>query len=288
MTGVVKKINASLGSSSGDDSDDAGVGDGSGDDAYMTILALGSYRVKGKISETNVWQINEGDPVIIRSRVDDTTWKGSIEQVKTDTNADADSQNSDDLDYDLGDSGGESASNYNFFVKLDDDTGLMMGQHVLIEIDKGQDDEKTGIWLNSAYLHIDGDNYYVWLSSKKDRLNLRKVEVGEYNEELDEYEILSGLALTDFIAADSEELHENMKTTKVNNEENSTESYDDGEENDDSLYDENYDKEEGNDDFMFEDESNSNSDDTIVIDDDGQGLGPDDVGEPGNSDKNSL
>ena len=57
MNGLVKKINSSLesSSSSGDDSSDDGSdsGDGSSDDStYMTILAVGNYRIKGKVSET--------------------------------------------------------------------------------------------------------------------------------------------------------------------------------------------------------------------------------------------
>lgn len=62
MNGLVKKVNASLETSSSDDSSDDGSdsGDGSSDDSsYMTILAVGNYRIKGTVSETNVWSLNE-------------------------------------------------------------------------------------------------------------------------------------------------------------------------------------------------------------------------------------
>ena len=289
MAGVVKTINKSIGNSSSDEEDS---GDDTGDNVYMTILGLGDYRVKGKVSEANVWLLNEGDPVIVRSRVDDTAlWKGTISKIKTDANADT--QESGDADYDLGDMSGDSASTYNFYVKLDNDEGLMMGQHVLIEPDNGQDEEKSGLWLNTAYLHIDGDNYYVWVSNSRDRLTLRKVKVGEYNEEMDDYEILDGLALSDYIAADSDQLRENMRTTKVNSEADSTAYYDE-EENDDDIYDDDVDEmeeydeedeydEEGLEDNitdadLFVDESGNNTDDGTGADViDGSGNSNDDM-----------
>lgn len=261
MDGVVKSINASAGQSSGGDSEgDASdvLGEDSGEDStYMTILAIGDYRVKGSISETNVWAINEGDPVIIRSRVDDSTWRGTISKVKTDTTEDStEDSDSSDMDYMYeGSSGGESASKYNFYVELDDDEGLMMGQHVFIEIDRGQDTEKDGIWIPSAYIKVDGDKYYVWAANSRDRLELRQIEVGEYDEDLDEYEVLSGIAARDYIACDAGNLKENMKTSKVDSEEDSTGEYYEEETSDDEMYNEgDYDDESlADDDFSDED-----------------------------------
>lgn len=273
MAGLVKSINNSLGESSGGDEESSSYDESSGDSTYMTILALGDYRIKGTISETNVWMLNEGDPVIVRSRVDDNaTWSGTISKIKTDTNADSESQSSSDIEYDMGESSKESASNYNFYVKLGQDEGLMLGQHVLIEVDNGQDDEKSGMWLNSAYLHIDGDNYYVWADNGHGRLTLRKIKVGDYNEELDEYEILDGLAITDYIASDSDTLHEKMRTTKVDSEADSTEYYNE-EQNDDELYDEG-----------MEDQGDDGSDSEFIEDSD-EGLGADILDESGDLDE---
>ena len=154
MDGVVQSINEEVGMGSGsDDSDDEDSYDYSdtGDDStYMTIVAVGDYRVKGSVSETNVWSLTEGDPVIIRSRVDDTAkWTGVISSINTDETEDSD-ESSDDMDYYMDDSSsGESASTYNFYVELDSDDGLMMGQHVFIEQDFGQTEEREGIWLPS-------------------------------------------------------------------------------------------------------------------------------------------
>ena len=167
MNGLVKKVNASLETSSSDDSSDDGSdsGDGSSDDSsYMTILAVGNYRIKGTVSETNVWSLNEGDPVIVRSRVDNSqTWKGTISSIKTDTTADDTSDSSSDYSDGYTDdesSTGETASKYNFYVKLDNDKDLMMGQHVLIEQDNGQDEQKEGMWLPSAYIKKNNIKYF--------------------------------------------------------------------------------------------------------------------------------
>ena len=239
MNGLVKKVNASLETSSSDDSSDDGSdsGDGSSDDSsYMTILAVGNYRIKGTVSETNAWSLNEGDPVIVRSRVDNSqTWKGTISSIKTDTTADDTSDSSSDNSdgyTDDGSSTGETASKYNFYVKLDNDKDLMMGQHVLIEQDNGQDEQKEGMWLPSAYIKKNNNKYYVWLDSHN-KLKLHEIQVGEYDENLDEYEVKSGLKTSDYIACDDSTLKEGMKVTKVSPEDN-TSGYGDEQENDDA------------------------------------------------------
>ena len=235
MKGLVKKVNASLETSSSDDSSDDGSdsGDGSSDDSsYMTILAVGNYRIKGTVSETNAWSLNEGDPVIVRSRVDNSqTWKGTISSIKTDTTADDTSDSSSDNSDDES-STGETASKYNFYVKLDNDKDLMMGQHVLIEQDNGQDEQKEGMWLPSAYIKKNNNKYYVWLDSHN-KLKLHEIQVGEYDENLDEYEVKSGLKTSDYIACDDSTLKEGMKVTKVSPEDN-TSGYGDEQENDDA------------------------------------------------------
>lgn len=278
MDGVVQSINEEVGmGSSSDDSDDEDSYDYSdtGDDStYMTIVAVGDYRVKGSVSETNVWSLTEGDPVIIRSRVDDTAkWTGVISSINTDETEDSD-ESSDDMDYYMDDSSsGESASTYNFYVELDSDDGLMMGQHVFIEQDFGQDEEREGIWLPSAYIYMDEDKYYVWRANRRDRLELHEVTVGEYDEDLDEYQILDGLDEDDYIASDTGSLQENMKTTTDISEADTTDEYYEEETSDDDLYydegdgDEYYD-DESSDDEMYEDsyEDDGLGDDIDLID----------------------
>ena len=68
--------------------------------------------------------------------------------------------------------------------------------------DEGKDDQqKEGIWLYSNYVVQDDSGAYVWAANDKKRLEKRYVELGEYDEDLAEYEILSGLSLDDYITS---------------------------------------------------------------------------------------
>lgn len=166
---------------------------------FMTVLATGDYRVKGKVNEQNMSSIIEGNPVIIRSRVDeDKTWKGTLTSVETDKPESG--QNS---MYMSSGSSETSSSNYPFYVILDSADGLMLGQHVYIEMDNGQEDHKDGIWLDSYYLVMDEEKpeeAYVWAADSKDKLEKRKVTLGEFDEDLQKYQITEGLTAEDYIA----------------------------------------------------------------------------------------
>ncbi len=72
-----------------------------------------------------------------------------------------------------------SSSTYPFYVNLDSSDGLMLGQHVYIEADEGQDEEKSGIWLNDYFIvDADTDNPYVWVSGDNNKLEKRSVVLG--------------------------------------------------------------------------------------------------------------
>lgn len=196
MAGVVKTINES------------GMDEYGNMTAYMTILATGEYRVKGSMDETSVGMLMEGTPVILRSRTDDTmTWKGTVTKIDTDPTE----QNNNEM---MGMEGGEIASKYAFYVSLDTADGLLLGQHLYVEPDYGQSEavEKEGIWLGSWYIDRSGDEPFVWVADKKDRLRKRTVELGEYDENMDEYEIVSGLSEEDYIAFPMPGLYEGVKT----------------------------------------------------------------------------
>ena len=107
-----------------------------------------------------------------------------------------------------------STSTYPFYVNLDSSDGLMLGQHVYIEMDEGQESQKTGIWLSEVYIvDADTDSPYVWAADKKGKLEKRSVILGQHDEELGEYEIADGLSKDDCIAYPSDILEEGMSTT---------------------------------------------------------------------------
>ncbi len=260
IAGVVKSINES------------GSDPMSGEEAaYMTILAVGDFRVKGTVSETNVQMLSEEQPVILRSRIDeDQTWNGTISKIDTQNQI----ENQNDYMYDSG-SSAEKATKYPFYIALDSTDGLMLGQHLFIELDQGQAEEKEGIWLFEGYIMREQENgeetdleesgelaepdtsaedmgeedtdlkgtaeegteadleetgaaetgedldlgtAYVWAADARNKLQKRVVELGEYDAELGQYEILSGLTEDDYIAFPMEGLYEGV-TTVTNAEE---------------------------------------------------------------------
>ncbi|MDO4553774.1 MAG: HlyD family efflux transporter periplasmic adaptor subunit, partial [Lachnospiraceae bacterium] len=212
MDGIVKSIDqtALTGTTSDEDT-------GSEESVLMSILAIGDYRVKATVNETNIYSIEEGTPVIIRSRVDsEQTWSGTITTL--DSNPETESDTESDYSYDYSDSGDSdgttTSSNYPFYIQLDNSDGLILGQHVYVEPDNGQDEEKDGIWLDSYYIVQEDESSYVWAESRTGRLEKRTVTLGEYDEELDKYEITDGLTEDDYIAFPTDTLEEGMSTTR--------------------------------------------------------------------------
>ena len=184
-----------------------------GSGAFITILSTGAYRVKGKVNELNINSIVTGEPVIIRSRVDEAeTWAGTMGTIDRE-NADKDTDSNSYWGMSSSDSLTNS-STYPFYVELDSSDGLMLGQHVYIEPDNGQEEQKDGLWLSEFYI-VDADTAepYVWAANASSRLEKRKLVLGEYDEALGEYEILDGLTLKDYITFPEDSLEEGMRTT---------------------------------------------------------------------------
>lgn len=179
-------------------------------EAYITLLSTKDYRVKGKVSEQNVWLLQTGQPVIIRSRIDETqTWNGVITSVDLEN-----TESSNNNTYYNGESS-ESATTYPFYIELQSAAGLILGQHVYVELDNGQDEVKEGVWLYDYYLVHEGDKSYVWVATDKNKLEKREVQLGEFDEEWMRYEILDGLTMEDYIAFPDERLNEGMPCERL-------------------------------------------------------------------------
>lgn len=180
----------------------------SDDSAFITILETTVQQIKGTISEMEVASLNEGDPVTVYSRLNDgKTWKGKISKISTDGAVD-------DSEQDYGgemDNSASSASKYSFYVTLSSYDGLMMGQHVYIEL--GDLPNNDALWLYADYIVQDSDKAYVWLADKKNNLHKQEIALGRHNEENNTYEITSGLTLEDYIAYPSDSLQEGQKAT---------------------------------------------------------------------------
>ncbi|MDO4804565.1 MAG: efflux RND transporter periplasmic adaptor subunit [Lachnospiraceae bacterium] len=183
-----------------------------GDSSFIKIIKTGELRIKGSVNEQNIGLLTEGMPVIVRSRVDSSqVWRGTI------TKIDRENQQTNGYASMYGSDNG-SGTNYPFYVDLPTSEGLMMGQHVYLEPDLGQEDEKDeeGIWLDEWYVDESVDDApFVWVDDGNGKLTKRDVIVGERNSDMGTVQILSGLELTDLIAFPDETCAEGVKTEKT-------------------------------------------------------------------------
>ena len=179
---------------------------------YITIQQAGSYRVKGILGELQWGSILEGVRLKITSRTDESQcWYGTVALIDYENPSQGN-------DYDMyyGNSSDEmtASSKYPFYVELESTEGLILGQHVYLELDAGEEEAPAGPAVSSAFFCYNEDGtMYVWAESKG-KLEKRAVTVGEYNPMTDTYEILEGLTEEDFIAfPDSELCVEGAPTT---------------------------------------------------------------------------
>lgn len=125
IDGVVKSINSGTGSDSysGDDS------------SFITVMKTGDLRIKGTINELNIGSLVVGSEVIVHSRIDENqTWKGTVTKIDTEK---ATSSSSSYAYYGDSSSAETTSTSYPFYVDLESSDGLMMGQHVYVEVVDG-------------------------------------------------------------------------------------------------------------------------------------------------------
>lgn len=165
--------------------------------AYISIRQAGSYRVKGTIGELQLSALPVGSRIKIISRTDESqVWYGTVSLVDYEN-----PYQGNDNDYYYGNSSDEmtAGSKYPFYVELDSTEGLMLGQHLYLELET-EEGQSAALSLSSAFLCFDEDgSCYVW-AENKGKLEKRAVTLGEYNDMNDTYEILEGLAESDYIA----------------------------------------------------------------------------------------
>lgn len=179
---------------------------------YITIQQSGAYRVKGTIGELQRGGLTEGTRVKILSRTDSRVWYGTVTLVDYESPTQGGQY---DMYYGAAVDEMTSASRYPFYAELDDTEGLLLGQHVYLEVDTG-DAVPAGPSVGSYFICYDEDgSTYVW-AENRGMLEKRSVELGEYNGMLDTYTILSGLTEEDYIAfPDLELCKEGAPTTRT-------------------------------------------------------------------------
>lgn len=171
---------------------------------YITIQQAGSYRVKGTINELQRGGIVEGDRIKLCSRSDaDTFWTGTVTLVDYENPSQG---NENEMYYGGYSDEMTSSSKYPFYVELDSTEGLLLGQHLYLELEPEEGEQATGLQLSGAFLCFEEDgSCYVWAETKG-KLEKRLVILGSYNDVNDTYEILEGLTTEDYIAFPDEEV----------------------------------------------------------------------------------
>lgn len=181
-----------------------------GEGAFITIQQSGAYEVKGTLNEMSLNAgIMEGVPVTILSRTDAAKkWNGTVRTV--DYNAvqsDQDNQSGYYMGGMMSDADGmTNSSSYPFYIELESSEGLLLGQHVYIQI--GQSASASGsLSLPENYVmevRYDEQNAcnvaQVWLATQQGKLKKTEVILGEYDPAAGAYPILEGLTESDFIA----------------------------------------------------------------------------------------
>ncbi len=218
IAGRVMSVDETGGNSSYDVYGDQG-GASSGVD-YITITDVTRLRIQGVISEMNASALAEGMAMTIRSRLDkEQTWTGTLSLIDWENPV----QNNNDGSMVMistgsssSDDGMTTASKYPFYIELDDTEGLMLGQHVYIEPDKGEGDEApAGPMLPMYYIQYEEDgSAFVWAAGKNDKLEKRAVTLGVQDDMMGTCEIAEGLELTDYIAFPQEGMTEGQATEK--------------------------------------------------------------------------
>lgn len=179
---------------------------------YITLIEAGAYRVKGKVNELNRNDFFVGQSVVVRSRSDaQMTWTGVIAEI------DSNPEESNNMGFYYGVEDEMTSSNsYPFYVDLESMNDLLLGQHVYIEPDGGQTEEKTGLMLDASYvMGSEEEGFFVWAANGSGKIEKRSVTVGALDEFMYQYEILDGLTAEDLIAFPDESVQEGAPVTDI-------------------------------------------------------------------------
>ena len=174
-----------------------------GADSYITIQQHGAYRVKGAINEMSMMGgLMPGSRVRAYSRVEEGKyWEGTVTTIDTE---DASQDNSDMWYGGVTDTMNMSSS-YVFYVELDNTDGLLLGQHLYVELAPAV--EMAGLWIPESFIaeynfneETGEQTYSVWAANASGKLELRTISLGMYDGMTGCYEVLEGLTAEDYVA----------------------------------------------------------------------------------------
>ena len=174
-----------------------------GAESYITIQQDGAYRVQGALNEMSMMGgLMPGSRVRCYSRLEaGKYWEGTVSSIDTNEAI------QDNSDYWYGSSGDmmTTSSSYVFYVELDGTEGLLLGQHLYVEL--APPEELPGLWIPEAFIaeydynEETGESTAVlWVANGSGKLESRTVTLGGYDGMSCSYEILSGLSGEEFVA----------------------------------------------------------------------------------------
>ena len=168
---------------------------------YITIQQAGAFQVKGSLNELSLNAgIMEGVAVTILSRVDPTRfWTGVVTMV--DYNAGSSEENGYVSD------GMSTSTSYPFYITLDNTDGLLLGQHVYIQISAAAISDDL-LRIPEGYVMDIAMNEETWettgtvwtLNPETGKLTRATVILGEYDSTYGTYVILDGITAESYLA----------------------------------------------------------------------------------------
>lgn len=171
--------------------------------AYITIHQSGAFRIKGSVNELNLNAISPGASVKIFSRVDpDKNWMGTVSNVEMQNEMDTSTNNGGAVMMSDGDAIA-TTSTYPFYVDLENPEGLLLGQHVYMEVVSGG--ETGGLSIPENYLMdiktddetgVSKADIWIDMGGKLGKLNIELIP----GQTPGTYDVLSGVEADDYIA----------------------------------------------------------------------------------------
>ena len=172
---------------------------------YIVIQQTGAYRIKGLLNEMSMGMgIMEGVRVQILSRLQpDQSWYGTVEKVDYEN---AEQNTYDSMYYGYASDSMTSTSSYPFYIALDSTDGLLLGQHVYIQL-AVQDTNTDAVYIPESYLmdlvYSDETGMVtatVWAVGEEGTLTKRNLILGDYDMTTGSYLVSEGLAASDYVA----------------------------------------------------------------------------------------
>ena len=174
-------------------------------DTYITIQQSGAYRIKGAVNEMSMASgaLYPGAAVQVFSRVSDDVWTGTVSTIDTE---DTSQNNTDMWSSNIMMDTMTTASSYVFYVELDSVEGLLLGQHVYVEV-AAEAPVMPGLWIPESFLAdmvMDEQTFQytatVWADNGSGKLEQRTVTLGICDGMTGCWEILSGITAQDYLA----------------------------------------------------------------------------------------